>query len=94
MAALLGLLQYLPMLLQVLPSVISFTEQLHGPGNGDAKKAAAVDIIKTVMPEIAPHLTKDPEKLEAVNGLIDVAVKYMNKNGTMPPASLIGPAQG
>jgi hypothetical protein len=78
----------LPTLLQLLPSIISFVEQLHGsaPGQGPAKLTAAVDIVQRLVPAIAPHLTDDPAKLAIVNDIFGVGVRVMNATGMMPKA--------
>lgn len=89
-------LSILPLLLNLLPAIISFIEQIHGPGNGAVKAAAAVDLAQKLIPEIAPHLTDDPKKAAVVSDLLTVAVSVMNATGMMPkagkPATLVAPA--
>ena len=81
-------LALLPTLLQLLPSIIAFVEQVKGPasGQGPAKLAAAVDLIQKLLPAIAPHLTQDPAKLALVHEVIGVGVTLMNASGMMPGA--------
>lgn len=73
-------------LLPYLPAIIKFVEQLHGPGNGAAKLATAVNLMQQLAPEIAPHLTSDPAKLDAVQKVIGVSVAVLNATGQMPTA--------
>ncbi len=81
-------LTLLPTLLELLPSIIKFIEACFGPaaGQGPQKLAAAVDLAKQLLPEIAPHLTDDPKKLAVVNDVISVGVKVMNATGLLPQA--------
>lgn len=81
----------LPTLLQLLPSIIAFIEQLYGPGNGAQKLASAVDLATKLVPEVAPHLTDDPKKLSLVQDVIGFAVKVMNATGTMPVSAPLNP---
>ncbi len=79
-------LELLPLILKVLPGVISFIEQVMGPGNGAAKLAAAVQLTQDIIPEVAPHLTDDPKKLAQVQAVISTGVKFMNAAGMLPTA--------
>lgn len=81
MAAFLALL---PTLLDLLPSIIKFVELLHGPGNGSTKLASAVTLVQQLVPEVAPHLTSDPAKLDMVNKLISFGVGVLNATGKLP----------
>lgn len=89
-------LTLLPTLLDLLPSIIKFIEALHGPGNGATKLASAVSLAQQLVPEIAPHLTNDPAKIDTVNKLISFGVGVLNATGQLPAstsAPMVQPAR-
>lgn len=84
------LLALLPSILSNLPSIVSFVETLFGgqAGKSTDKHAAAIQLLQLVVPELESALGANATIKTVVDGLIAIAVTLMQKNGTMPVATL------
>jgi len=75
-------------LLSLIPSLITLAEVFHGGGTGAEKKAAVVDLTKSLTVAAGnAAAANNPKYSQAVGAVVDASVAAMNANGSLPASS-------
>jgi hypothetical protein len=75
-------------LLSLIPSLVSLAEVFHGGGTGADKKAAVVDLAKSLTSAAGNAVAaNNPKYAQAVGAVVDASVATMNASGALPQPS-------